>query len=112
MSSQQKQETKTTVSKLDAETNDDSEEIPVVQKTPRAKEVASILPQESPYSFPLVADTAESASITALSNAQPTNPPSNPPKSPPDLVTESVEGADHSCEEPEEERPSLEDLDA
>ena len=97
--------------KLDAETNDDSEEIPVVQRSPRAKEVASILSQESPYSFPLVEDTAESVSFAALPNAQPTNPPSNPPKCPPDLVTESVK-ADHSFEEAEEEMPPLEDIDA
>ena len=82
------------------------------QKTPRAKEVPSNLSQESPDSFPLVADTAKSASNAAPPNAQSTNPPSNPPKSPPDLVTESVEETDHLCEEPEEERPSLENIDA
>ena len=68
--------------KLDAETNDNSKEIPVVQKTPRAKEVPTNLSQESPDSFPLVADTAESASNATPPNAQSTNPPNYPPKSP------------------------------
>ena len=54
--------------KLDAEAKDDSEEIPVVQKTPRAKEVPFNLSQESKYSFPLIADTADSTSIAALPN--------------------------------------------
>ena len=53
---------------LDAEARDDSEEIPVVQKTPRAKEVPFNLSQESQYSFPLIADTADSTSIAALPN--------------------------------------------
>ena len=53
---------------LDAEARDDSEEIPVVQKTPRAKEVPFYLSQESKYSFPLIADTADSTSIAALPN--------------------------------------------
>ena len=87
--------------KLDAETNDDSKEITVVQKTPRAKEVPTNLSQKSPDSFPLVADTAESASNAVPPNVQSTNPPSNPPQSPPNLVTESVEATDHSCEEAE-----------
>ena len=80
--------------KLDAETKDDSEEIPVVQKTPRAKEVPSNLSQESPDSFPLLADTAESASNAALPNTQPSNPPTNPPKSLPDLIAKPVDGVD------------------
>ena len=54
--------------KLDAEAKDDSEEPPVVQKTPRAKEVPFNLSQESQYSFPLIADTADSTSIAALPN--------------------------------------------
>ena len=54
--------------KLDAEAKDDSEEPPVVQKRPRAKEVPFNLSQELQYSFPLVADTAESTSIAALPN--------------------------------------------
>ena len=54
--------------KLDAEPTDDSEEPPVVQNTPRAKEVPFNLSQESQYSFPLTADTAESTSIAALPN--------------------------------------------
>ena len=54
--------------KLDAEAKDDSEEPPVVQKTPRAKEVPFNLSQESQYSFPLIADTADSTSIAALAN--------------------------------------------
>ena len=78
---------------LDAETNDDSEEISVVQKTPRPKEVPTNLSQESPDFFQLVADTTESASNAAPPNAQSTNLPNYPSKSPPDLVTESVEGA-------------------
>ena len=80
--------------KLDAETRDDSEEIPVVQKTPRAKEVPTNLSQESPDSFPLIADTAESASNAALPNTQPENPPSNPPKPLPDLIAKSEDGVD------------------
>ena len=79
---------------MDAETKDDAEEIPVVQKTPRAKEVPSNLSQESPDSFPLVADTAESASNAALPNTQPTSPPNNPPKSLPDLIAKPVDGVD------------------
>ena len=55
--------------KLDAETKDYSEEMPVVQKTPGAKEVPSNLSQELPDSFPLVAGTAESASNAAPPNA-------------------------------------------
>ena len=53
---------------FDAEARDDSEEILVVQKTPRAKEVPFNLSQESQYSFPLIADTADSTSIAALPN--------------------------------------------
>ena len=83
----------------------------MVQETLRAKEVPSNLSQESPDSFPLVADTAESALNAALPNAQPTNPPNNPPKFPPNLVTESVEEANHSFEEAEEEMPPLENID-
>ena len=77
----------------------------MVQKTPRANEIPFNLSQESQYSFPLVADTAESTSIAALPNGLITNPPNNPPKSPPDLVKESVEDTDHSCEGAEEEMP-------
>ena len=55
-------------SKLDVEAKDDSEEQPVVQKTPRAKEVPLNLSQESQYFFPLIADMAESTSIAALPN--------------------------------------------
>ena len=65
------------------------------------KEVPSNLSQESPDSFLLVPDTAESALNAALPNAEATNPPNNPPKSPPNLVTESVEDTDHSFEEAE-----------
>ena len=54
--------------KLDVEAKDDSEEPPVVQETPRVKEVPFDLSQESQYSFPLIADTAESTSIAALPN--------------------------------------------
>ena len=54
--------------KLDAEAKNNSEESPVVQKTPRAKEVPFNLSQESQYSFPLIADTADSTSIAALPN--------------------------------------------
>ena len=54
--------------KLDAEAKDDSEEPPVVQKTPRAKEVPFNLSQESQYSFPMVADTADSTPIATLPN--------------------------------------------
>ena len=54
--------------KFNAETKDDIEEITVVQKTPRAKEIPFNLSQESQYSFPLVADIAESTSIAALPN--------------------------------------------
>ena len=52
--------------KLDAEAKDDSEKIPIDQKTPRAKEVPFNLSQESQYSFPLIADIADSTSIAAL----------------------------------------------
>ena len=54
--------------KLDVKAKDDSAEPPVVQKTPRAKEVPFNLSQESQYSFPLIADTADSTSIAALPN--------------------------------------------
>ena len=80
--------------KLDAEAKDDTEEIPVVQKTPRAKEVPSTLSQESPDSFPQEADTAETASKAALPNTQPSNPSTNPPKSLPDLTAKPVDGVD------------------
>ena len=62
----------------------------MVQKTARAKEVPSNLSQESPDSFLLLADTAESASNAALPNTQ----PSNPPKSLPDLIAKLVDGVD------------------
>ena len=52
--------------KLDEEAKDDTEEIPEVQKTPRAKEVQPNLSQESPDSFPLVADTAETTAAATL----------------------------------------------
>ena len=52
--------------KLDEEAKDDTEEVPEVQKTPRAKEVQSNLSQESPDSFPLLADTADTTSDAAL----------------------------------------------
>ena len=52
--------------KPDAEAKDDSEEPSVVQKVPRAKEVPFNMSQESQYSFPLIADTADSTSIAAL----------------------------------------------
>ena len=94
--------------KLDAEAKDDTEEIPVVQKTPRAKEVPSNLSQEPTESLSVLADVALATSDTT----QPDTQPNDPPKSPPDLVTESVEEADHSCEEAEEEMPPLEDIDA
>ena len=51
---------------LDVEAKDDAEKPPVVQKTPRAKEVPFYLSQKSKYSFPLIADTADSTSIAAL----------------------------------------------
>ena len=54
--------------KLDAVAKYDSEEIPVIQKVPRAKEVPFNMSQESQYSFPLIADTANSTSIAALPN--------------------------------------------
>ena len=39
-----------------------------------------------------------------------TTQPNDPPKSPPDLVTESIDEADHPCEEEaDEEMPPLED---
>ena len=80
--------------KLDAEAKDDTEEIPVVQKTPRAKEVQSDLSLESPDSIPLLADTAGSASNAALPNTQPSNHQKNPPKSLPDLIAKPVDGVD------------------
>ena len=55
-------------SKHDAKARDNSEGIPVVQKVPRAKEVPFNLSKKSQYSFPLIADTADSISIAALSN--------------------------------------------
>ena len=54
--------------KLDVQAKDDAEKPPVVQKTPRAKEVPFNLSQESQYSFPLIADTADSTTIAALPN--------------------------------------------
>ena len=80
--------------KLDEEAKDDTEERPVVQKTPRAKAVPSNLSQKSPDSFPLLADAAESASNAALPNTQPSNPLRNPPKSLPDLIAKPVDGVD------------------
>ena len=77
--------------KLTADPRDDTKEIPVVQKTPRAKEVQSNLSQES---FPLLADAAESALDAALPNTQPNNPPSNPLKSLPYLIAKFVDGVD------------------
>ena len=93
--------------KLDAETKDDTEEIPVVKKTPRAK-VPSNLSQEPTESLSVVADVALATSDTTRPDTQ----PNNPPISTPDLVTESVEEADHSCEVAEEKIPSLEDINA
>ena len=51
-----------------AEAKNESEEMPVVQKTLGAKEVPFNLSQESQYSFPLIAYTAESTTIAALPN--------------------------------------------
>ena len=55
-------------SKHDAMARDDSEEIPVVQKVPRAKEVPFTLSKKSQYSFPLIAHTADPTSIVTLPN--------------------------------------------
>ena len=55
-------------SKPDAEAKDDSEEPPVVQKVPRAKEVPFDMSQKSQYSFPLIAYTTDSTPIAALPN--------------------------------------------
>ena len=78
--------------KLDAEPKDDTEEIPMVRKTPRAKEVP---PQKTNE---LLAEAAESAFDDGLPKTQPTNPPPNPPNSPPkplpDLITKSEDGVD------------------
>ena len=87
---------------------DDTEEIPVVQKTLRGKEVPSNLSQEPTEYLSVLADVALATSDTT----QPDTQPNEPPKSPPDIVTKSVEEADHSYEEAEEEMPPLEDIDA
>ena len=52
------------------------------------------LSQESPDSFPLLADTAELESNAALPNTQPSNPPRNPPKSLPDLIAKPLDSVD------------------
>ena len=60
--------------KLDAEPKDDTEEVPVVKKTPRAKEVPPKLSQKT---IELLAEAAESAFDAGLPKTQPTNPPTN-----------------------------------
>ena len=69
--------------KLDAEPNDDKEEIPMVKKTPRAK-----LSQET---IELLAEAAESAFDAGLPKAQPTCPPPNPPNNPPEPLSDQIE---------------------
>ena len=70
---------------------------PKVQKVPKAKEVQPNLSQKP--------------TAVVTSNATYTQP-NDHPKSLPDLVTESVDGADHPCEEADEEMPPLEDAEA
>ena len=80
--------------KLDAEPKDDTEEVPVVKKTPRAKEVPPKLSQKT---IELLAEAAESAFDAGLPKTQPTNPPNppnNPPKPLPDLIAKSEDGVD------------------
>ena len=77
--------------KLDAEPKDDTEEIPMMKKTPRAKEVPPKLSQKT---IALLAKAAESAFDAELPKAQPTNPPNNPPKPLPDLIAKSEDGVD------------------
>ena len=77
--------------KLDPEPKDDTEEVPVVKKTPRAKEVPPRLSQKT---IELLAEAAESAFDAGLPKTQPTNPPTNPPKPLPDLIAKSEDGVD------------------
>ena len=70
----------------------------MVQKVPRAKEVPFDMSQESQYSFPPIAVTADSTPIAALPNQLTLQITLQ--NSPPNLVTENT---DPSCEEAEEE---------
>ena len=89
--------------RLDEEAKDDTDEVPEVQKTPKAKEVQPNLSQESPDSFPLLADTAEYTSDATLPNTQPSNSPGIPLKSLPDLITGHVDGVEGQNGEPNDE---------
>ena len=77
--------------KLDAKPKDDKEEVTVVKKTPRAKEVPPKLSQKT---IELLAEAAESAFDAGLPKTHPTNPQNNPPKTLPDLIAKSGDGVD------------------
>ena len=80
---------------MDAETKDDTEEVPVVKKIPRAKEVPPKLSQKT---IELLAEAGESAFDAGLPKTQPTDPPPNPPNNPPkplpDLIAKPEDGVD------------------
>ena len=83
--------------------DDVKDEIPEVQKVPRAKETQPNLSQIPADALSVLADTALSTSHITQ--------PYNPPKSLPDLVTEPVDEADCPGVEDIEEMPPLEDID-
>ena len=74
------------------------EEVPEIQNVPEARNIQPNLVWEPTESLSVLADVALATSDTT----QPDTQPNDPPKSPPDLVTESVDEADHPCEEADE----------